>query len=244
MTNIDITVNNKTATVTTPNARIVCGNSDYTVTFSFSPEWDKYEKKTARFIYADKYEDKHFTGNVCECPIISNSREVKVGVYAGDISTTTPARIDCDKSILCDDIAGTESEGVIVTKGEDGKSAYEIAVRNGFEGTEQEWLESLKGSDGGITEMPEAEVEAVTTIPAGSEAYAEAYLNKETGKYTFCFKIPEGKQGEKGEDGKDGDKGEDGYTPIKGEDYFTKEDKTEMVNAVIEALPAAEGVSF
>jgi hypothetical protein len=26
-----------------------------------------------------------------------------------------------------------------------GKSAYEIAVENGFKGTEQEWLESLKG---------------------------------------------------------------------------------------------------
>ena len=29
-----------------------------------------------------------------------------------------------------------------------GESAYEIAVRNGFEGTEQEWLESLKGQNG------------------------------------------------------------------------------------------------
>lgn len=28
-----------------------------------------------------------------------------------------------------------------------GKSAYEIAVENGFEGTEQEWLESLKMGD-------------------------------------------------------------------------------------------------
>jgi hypothetical protein len=26
-----------------------------------------------------------------------------------------------------------------------GKSAYEIAVENGFQGTEKEWLESLKG---------------------------------------------------------------------------------------------------
>lgn len=26
-----------------------------------------------------------------------------------------------------------------------GKSAYEVAVENGFKGTEQEWLESLKG---------------------------------------------------------------------------------------------------
>lgn len=37
-----------------------------------------------------------------------------------------------------------------VTKyvGLDGKSAYEIAVENGFEGTEAEWLESLNGADG------------------------------------------------------------------------------------------------
>ncbi len=32
--------------------------------------------------------------------------------------------------------------------GKDGKSAYEIAVDNGFVGTEKEWLESLKGKDG------------------------------------------------------------------------------------------------
>lgn len=33
-------------------------------------------------------------------------------------------------------------------KGEDGKSAYQIAVENGFVGTEAEWIESLKGADG------------------------------------------------------------------------------------------------
>ncbi|GAA0234697.1 BppU family phage baseplate upper protein [Metaclostridioides mangenotii] len=33
--------------------------------------------------------------------------------------------------------------------GPDGKSAYEIAKENGFEGTESEWLESLKGEGGG-----------------------------------------------------------------------------------------------
>lgn len=33
-------------------------------------------------------------------------------------------------------------------KGEPGDSAYEIAVKNGFEGTEQEWLASLKGAKG------------------------------------------------------------------------------------------------
>lgn len=35
--------------------------------------------------------------------------------------------------------------------GVNGKSAYEIAVQNGFSGTQQEWLDSLVGSGGGIT---------------------------------------------------------------------------------------------
>ena len=38
-----------------------------------------------------------------------------------------------------------QGEGAI--KGNDGLSAYQIAVQNGFVGTEKEWLESLKGGD-------------------------------------------------------------------------------------------------
>ena len=37
---------------------------------------------------------------------------------------------------------------LFVACGSSGKSAYEIAVDNGFTGTEEEWLSSLKGSDG------------------------------------------------------------------------------------------------
>lgn len=40
------------------------------------------------------------------------------------------------------------ADGKDGVNGQDGKSAYEIAVENGFVGTETEWLESLKGSDG------------------------------------------------------------------------------------------------
>ena len=41
----------------------------------------------------------------------------------------------------------------ITEKGKDGISAYEIAVEHGFTGTENEWLQSVKGADGkdGIT---------------------------------------------------------------------------------------------
>lgn len=35
-----------------------------------------------------------------------------------------------------------------IAHGIDGKSAYEVAVKNGFEGTEAEWLDSLKGDKG------------------------------------------------------------------------------------------------
>lgn len=38
--------------------------------------------------------------------------------------------------------------------GADGASAYEIAVDNGFTGTESEWLASLVGSDGADAEFP------------------------------------------------------------------------------------------
>lgn len=47
------------------------------------------------------------------------------------------------------------------TNGVNGKSAYEIAVENGFEGTEEEWLESLKGETG--SQGPQGE-----TGPAGA----------------------------------------------------------------------------
>lgn len=50
-----------------------------------------------------------------------------------------------------------------------------------------------------------------------------------------------GPQGEKGDTGAAGSKGADGYTPVKGVDYYTDLDKTEMVNAVIAALPVYNG---
>lgn len=43
---------------------------------------------------------------------------------------------------------GGSSGGESGTPGKDGDSAYQIAVNNGFVGTEVEWLESLRGQDG------------------------------------------------------------------------------------------------
>lgn len=57
-------------------------------------------------------------------------------------------------------LVGTLSTGNSMTGGlgtvfaKDGKSAYEVALENGFEGTEQEWLESLKGDEGNTGSTP------------------------------------------------------------------------------------------
>ena len=52
------------------------------------------------------------------------------------------------------EIVGSVSENqTVVGKigtvyGKDGESAYEIALKSGFDGTEEEWLASLKGNPG------------------------------------------------------------------------------------------------
>ena len=56
-----------------------------------------------------------------------------------------------------------------------------------------------------------------------------------------------GERGEKGQEGTNGTNGKDGIdgkTPVKGTDYYTEEDKQEIVNLVLDALPSAEGVEF
>lgn len=53
-----------------------------------------------------------------------------------------------------------------------------------------------------------------------------------------------GPQGPEGPQGPQGNPGATGYTPVKGTDYWTEADKQSIVNDVLLALPAAEGVSF
>ena len=75
-------------------ARIVCGNSDYAVRFDFDEEWEAYDLKTARFITEGGFfTDVQFTGSDCAVPVLTGTRTLLVGVFAGDVRTTTPAYI-------------------------------------------------------------------------------------------------------------------------------------------------------
>lgn len=49
--------------------------------------------------------------------------------------------------------------------GNNGKSAYEIAVQNGYTGTEEEWLTSLKGADG-VTTVQTTKIDKACTFTA------------------------------------------------------------------------------
>lgn len=100
MPDIQITVNDKIAQIQ-GKAEIVCGNSNYTAVFDFDSEWDLYEQKTARFVWRDmrsgenRYYDVLFSGSAVQIPAVYNTDMLLVGVYAGDIRTTTPAHIQC-----------------------------------------------------------------------------------------------------------------------------------------------------
>lgn len=104
--NFLIQIADKTAAVQ-GSLQIICGNSDYTLTFVFDAEWDAYDAKTARFVYlqngAAVHQDILFEGDTVTVPVLHGVYEVLVGVYAGDIHTTTPARISCVPSITCGD---------------------------------------------------------------------------------------------------------------------------------------------
>lgn len=97
---IYITVRDRIA-VNPARTRYVCGNSDYVIHFDFDEEWNEHETKTARFVYGNSYQEQVFTGTECPVPIIGGVGVFEVGVYAGNLYTTTPARVPADKSILC-----------------------------------------------------------------------------------------------------------------------------------------------
>ena len=75
----------------------------------------------------------------------------------------------------------------------------------------------------------------------GKSAYEISVENGFVGSETDWLASLKGEKGEKGTDGTDG---VDGITPVKGVDYFTEAEKAEIVQAVLNAMPVAEGGIF
>jgi hypothetical protein len=139
-----------------------------------------------------------------------------------------------------------------------GKSAYEIARDQGFEGDVNVWLESIKGPKGDQGEQgPQGEQgikgekgdQGVQGIQGPAGPRGEQGLQGIQGPIGPQGEV--GPQGEMGPQGPQGEKGADGYTPEKGVDYFTEEeineikyDDTEIRNSVENKVDKVEGKSL
>ena len=79
-----------------------------------------------------------------------------------------------------------------------GKSAYEIAVDNGFVGTEAEWLESLKGQNGESLQIKDIyDVALENGFEGDFDAFLKAYFNDTdiNGKSAYEIAVEAGFQG-------------------------------------------------
>ena len=103
--------------------------------------------------------------------------------------------------------------------GEKGSSAYQIAVEQGYQGSESDWLSSLKG-DKGEKGNTRAKGNPGQDGAEGKSAYAIAvehgYEDSEE-KWLLSLKGEKGDTGERGEKGEKGDPGDRGLQGVPGE---------------------------
>ena len=143
--------------------------------------------------------------------------------------------------ISADEVSVSEDGSAAASVGEDlprGKSAYEIAKENGFNGTEAEWLASLKGEPGAAgASGKDGENGKTPYVGDNGNWYIGA---DDTGKPSRGAKGEKGEkgdtgaqgiqgvQGEKGDKGDTGAAGADGKTPYVGDNgnWFVGSDDT------------------
>lgn len=230
--------------------------------FLFSPDWEQMDK-TVQFAQGEKTYNVHLgTGNVCRCLLPAELQtgcvSVSVFGYAADSSvraTTVPLGIGIKRSgfrgdgetpipptpdlyaQLLDAIDKKIASLHDGKDGVDGKSAYEIAVDNGYPGTEQAWLASLKGDKGdtgepgAVGEKGEPGEKGDTGAAGkdgrdgtdgaagrdgvnGASAYEIAVQHGYSGSETAWLESLHGADGAKGDTGASGKDGADGFSPV------------------------------
>lgn len=152
---------------------------------------------TYSFVVVSKKDDiKSFESNVAKASLTDKLiYDIRLSDKTNGKSTYAVYYIDGTKEDRIEVLDGTNgingtdgSSGSSGVNGKDGKSAYDLAKEKGYNGTEDEWLASLKGADG----------------KEGMSAYEIAVKNGYTGTETEWL------DSLKGEDGTVATKGEDG----------------------------------
>lgn len=126
----------------------------------------------------------------------------------------------------------------ITEKGKDGKSAFEIAIEHGFDGTEMEWLESLRGADGrnGVDGLSGKDGKNGTDGLPGRDG-----IDGTDGKSAYIIAVEHGFTGTENEwlQSLKGADGKDGITPNMS-NYATKADIAELQ----EQIRQISGISY
>ena len=141
--------------------------------------------------------------------------------------------------------SATLHHGANGEKGTDGKSAYQIAVEQGYQGSESDWLSSLKG-DKGEKGNTGAKGNPGQDGADGKSAYAIAvehgYEDSED-KWLLSLKGEKGdagERGEKGDTGLQGERGERGETGQQGE-QGPKGEKGDPGDRGLQGVPGEKG---
>lgn len=137
---------------------------------------------------------------------------------------------------------------------EDGENAYEVAVDNGFEGTEEEWLlsligrgleftweenklgvrvegeteyqysDNLKGEKGDRGDIGPGNILSIGNVEKGERA--QVTINGESPEQVLNFVLPKGDKGETGEKGDQGEQGKKGNGIVRTQ--FVREDNEKV----------------
>lgn len=209
MPEIHIAVENGVASQTDGTVYI-CGSGDFTVVFAFDAQWQE-PLKTARFQTESTYQDVLFRGNRCPVPVFGNARKLEVGVFSGNLRTTTPGRIALREGIRStwgppEDPAPNLYDQLLETVSDTSLSLEEI--RDGvvltvrFHGGEQKAV--LRHSEVYVGSGPMPEGYRVQVDPTGETP--RLWVRASDGSVVQVPAI----QGPKGDKGEKGDKGDPG----------------------------------
>ena len=190
MPTIHINVRNRVATAN-GDSRIINGNSDYNIEFDFDAEWTDLNNKIGIFAYNDAaahkwaYQPVMFSGNTCTVPILRDIHCVYVGVTAGNVRVTTPAKVQCRLSIS--DYADTEEPpsadiwGQILAKLDELQTEIDEIKAGGVGGT-PDWAQNdpngagyIKNRCGGYDDVQTKESELLSLNCPADENFTEAH---------------------------------------------------------------------
>lgn len=205
MPEIVVTVKNKMAVG--DGSVIVCNNSDYVVRFALDSEWDALALRTMRIVY-DSYShtDIAFSGDTVALPAIIDRTSIGIGLYSGDIHTSTCAMFDCERSVM-----GKNSNAVEPPSSD----VYNEIVEMINDGR----LKGDKGTDGTNGADGANGADGVTFTPSVDSAGNLSWTNDGglSNPDTVNIKGATGAAGERGEQGIPGEPGAQGAKGDKGD---------------------------